>query len=69
MAQTRVKGHLRKVPGSRKQVRVKGHLRKKQMAYGDVRDNPIEDIIVSEGLKRRKKKNNKNRRIYYKERW
>lgn len=27
--QCRVKGHLRKVPGSRKKVRVKGHLRKK----------------------------------------
>jgi len=25
----RVRGHLRKVPGSRKQVRVKGHMRKK----------------------------------------
>ena len=29
MAQSRVKGYLRKVPGSRKKVRVKGHLRKK----------------------------------------
>jgi len=29
MAQCRVKGHLRKVPGSSKKVRVKGHLRKK----------------------------------------
>jgi len=28
MKQHRVRGHLRKVPGSRKQVRVKGHLRK-----------------------------------------
>ncbi len=27
--QMRVKGHLRKVPGSRKQVRVRPHLRKK----------------------------------------
>ena len=25
----RVKGHLRKIPGSRKRTRVKGHLRKK----------------------------------------
>jgi len=29
MPQTRVKGHMRKLPGSRKQVKVKGHLRKK----------------------------------------
>jgi len=29
MKKSRVKGHLRKVPGSRKKVRVKGHLRKK----------------------------------------
>lgn len=27
--QVRVKGHLRKVPGSSKKVRVAGHLRKK----------------------------------------
>jgi len=29
MKKARVKGHLRKVKGSRKKVRVKGHLRKK----------------------------------------
>ena len=29
MRQTRVKGHLRKVPGSSRKVRVRGHLRKK----------------------------------------
>jgi len=29
MKQTRIKGHLRKVPGSSRKVRVRGHLRKK----------------------------------------
>ena len=29
MPQTRIKGHLRKLPNSRKQIRVRGHLRKK----------------------------------------
>ena len=29
MPKARVKGHLRKVPGTSKKVRVKGHLRKK----------------------------------------
>lgn len=29
MKKCRVKGHLRKIPGSRKKVRIKGHLRKK----------------------------------------
>jgi len=29
MAESRVKGHLRKVPGSRRKVRVRGHMRKK----------------------------------------
>ncbi len=29
MSKSRVKGYLRKVPGSRRKVRVKGHLRKK----------------------------------------
>jgi len=29
MKKTRVKGHLRKVPGKSKKTRVKGHLRKK----------------------------------------
>lgn len=29
MVKTRVAGHLRKLPHSRKRVRVKGHLRKK----------------------------------------
>jgi len=29
MKKSRVKGYLRKVPGSSKKVRVKGHLRKK----------------------------------------
>jgi len=29
MPKVKVKGHLRKVPGSRKKIKVKGHLRKK----------------------------------------
>jgi hypothetical protein len=29
MPKMRVKGHLRKIPGSRKKTRVRGHLRKK----------------------------------------
>lgn len=29
MSKTRVKGHLRKIPGSSKKTRVAGHLRKK----------------------------------------
>jgi hypothetical protein len=31
--QKRVKGHLRKVPGSRKKTRVRGHLRKIRTKY------------------------------------
>jgi len=31
--QKRVRGHLRKIPGSSKQVRVKGHLRKIRTNY------------------------------------
>jgi len=33
MKQKRVRGHLRKVPGSRKQIRVRGHLRKVRTNY------------------------------------
>jgi len=33
MKQKRVRGHLRKIPGSRKQIRVRGHLRKVRTNY------------------------------------
>jgi len=33
MKQKRVRGHLRKVPGSSKQIRVRGHLRKVRTNY------------------------------------
>jgi len=33
MKQKRVRGHLRKVPGSSKQIRVRGHLRKIRTNY------------------------------------